>query len=210
MKTWNALGYRVKHGEQAIWIRGPWIRQEPDPTTGAIVDRLVGYLALPVWDVAQLEGDPRLPSIVHPLAGDFAELYSDARAHIICAGITVVEEPMPRGLHGLSWGGRITINPALTTSEKLCVLWHELAHEAGHWDDGLALSHAQQELEAQSACWLIGQLHGVDVAWSRDYILHWRGEVHGLHESFRRIQAIVMACLAILRFDQRDGAVPAR
>lgn len=47
------LGYHVKKGEKAIWIRGRVFKKVPDEETGELVEKLVGYIPLCVFDITQ-------------------------------------------------------------------------------------------------------------------------------------------------------------
>lgn len=206
LHKWNEVGYKVRAGEKALWIRAPWLRKEPDPDTGEIVERLVGYLAVPVFDVSQLAGSPQLPSLTSALAGDFEALYSQAKADVLCAGYVLTEESLPTGVHGLAFCDRIVIATGLSTSEKLATLYHELAHAVSdHQQRPDARSTTQKELEAESAAYVIARVHGFALPWSRDYILSYRGTTELLEESFRRITEIVKRGLLILRVDQREA-----
>lgn len=56
------MGHQVRGGEKAIWIVGPQIKKVTDQETGEVVERFVGWLSLPVFDVSQLENAPELPT----------------------------------------------------------------------------------------------------------------------------------------------------
>ena len=191
-KSWEKMGYHVEEGQKAIWIRGPLLRKMTDPDTGEIVERLTGYIALPVFDVSQLQGDVVLPSPRHALEGDFETLYTVARVKIGAQGILCDEEPLPTGVHGMSTGGRIIINPRISTSEKFVCLLHEVVHEVMHkGDDRDGTSKNQRELEAEAGSYLLAKLYGLTNPFSADYILHYSGTVTDFHESLIRIHAAV-------------------
>ena len=207
-KQWEKLGYQVKQGEQALWIRAPWMRKLTDQDTGEIVERLIGWIAVPVFDVSQLAGDVELPKPRHPLEGDFETLYLHTRVTIGTTGILVDEEPLPTGIHGMSMGGRIVISPKLSTSEKLLCAFHEWGHELLHRDeDRDQLSKTQRELEAESVSFLMARMFGMDNPFSRDYILHYKGTVEGLHESVTRIHAAVKKMYGLLEVKTHEQAV---
>jgi hypothetical protein len=52
-KAWERLGYHVKKDEKCIYIRGPVFKKLPDDQTGELVERLVSYIPLCVFDIAQ-------------------------------------------------------------------------------------------------------------------------------------------------------------
>lgn len=197
-RTWERLGYHVRKGEKALFIRGPVLKKELDLETGEIIERLVSYIALPVFDVSQLTEVPEFPDFTAPLAGDFDQLYFDAKLKLGCEGILVTEDKMPREIHGSSWGGRICINQDLSTSEKLLCLYHELAHEVSDHRERDDVPKMVRELEAEAVAWLICKLQGLEHPYSRDYLTAYRATVPDLRASMQRIQAFVSECCRIL------------
>jgi len=201
-KKWQSMGYQVKEGEKAIWIRGPLLRKMTDPDTGEIEQRLLGYIGVPVFDVSQLEGDVTLPSPRHALDGDFDTLYAAARIKLGTTGILVDEEPLPTGVHGMSTGGRIIISPKISTSEKFVCLLHEAVHEVLHKGDQRdGTSTKQRELEAEAGSYLLAKLYGLTNPFSRDYILHYHGTVTDFHDSLTRIHLAVRTVADLLHIE---------
>ncbi len=191
-KTWAKLGYHVRRGERAIFIRGPIIKKLPDPQTGEIKERITGYIAVPVFDRSQLVEEVEFPSPRYDLDGDYDEVYLQARVAIGANGILVDEEPLPSGIHGMSVGGRIIINPMLPTSLRFLTILHEIAHEVMHkGEDRQETTKEQRELEAESCSFLLARLYGLENPFSRDYVLSWEGTVTDLHASMTRIHQAV-------------------
>ena len=65
-KTWLSLNRCVRKGEHAIWILAPRTRKEQleeDPNNAKTI--VTGFHAVPVFDLAQTDGDP-LPDAVAP------------------------------------------------------------------------------------------------------------------------------------------------
>jgi hypothetical protein len=198
-RVWEKKGYAVRKGEQAIWLRGPQMKKYTDPDTGEIIERLIGWLALPVFDVSQLDGEVKLPQPRHALEGDYDTLYDLTRLTISGTGLLVDEESLPHGIHGLSTGGRIVIAPQLSLSEKCLVVWHEWAHELLHrMEDRAELSKTQKELEAESVSFILARMMGLDNPFSRDYILSYKGTIDGLHASLTRIHTTVKRMYSLL------------
>lgn len=203
-RKWESMGYHVKKGSQAIWIRGPLLKKVPDRTTGELVERLVGYIAVPVFDISQLVEKVEIPDFTQPLDGDWEMAYQMARVNIGATSILCDEEPMPTDIHGMSFGGRIVINPKLSTSEKFICLLHELGHEHLHWNEIRdETTRDQRELEAESVSFLLARMYGLTNPYSKDYILHWKGTVEKLHESLTRITLAVRECVKILGIEQQ-------
>lgn len=202
-RKWESMGYHVKKGSQAIWIRGPLLKKLPDRTTGELVEKLVGYIAVPVFDISQLVEEVDIPDFTQPLDGSWDMAYQMARVNIGATGILCDEEPMPTGIHGMSFGGRIVINPNLSTSEKFVCLLHELGHEVLHQKEEEATSRRQRELEAESVSFLLARMYGLTNIYSKDYILHWQGSVEKLHESLTRITLAVREAVGILQLEHQ-------
>ena len=178
------------------------MRKETDHQTGEISERLIGWIAAPIFSQDQLVGDGELPKPRHPLEGDFETLYLHTRITIATTGILVDEEPLPIGVHGMSMGGRIVNSPKLSTGEKLLCAWHEWGHELLHRDeDRDQLSKTQKELEAESVSLLMARLIGLDNPFSRDYILHYHGTVEDFHARPTRIHTVVKRMYGLLHVE---------
>jgi hypothetical protein len=192
-RQWEKLGYHVRTGEQAIWVRAPWMRKETDPDTGEITERLIGWLGVPIFDVSQLvEQGIEIPSFTKPLDGDYQTYYVLAIAALGAEGVHCSEDTLPQGIHGMSTGGRVIINQSLSSSEKFLTLLHEAVHEVLHKDETREeTSKEQRELEAEAGSYLLAKLYGLENPFSRDYILMYQGTVEGLHDSMTRIHLAV-------------------
>lgn len=191
-RAWQKLGYQVKKGEQAIFVRGPYFKDVTDPETGEVEKRLIGWLALPIFDVSQLEGDVEIPSFTHPLEGDYDGLYTMARVGIGAQGVLVIEDDLPSTIHGMASGDKITINRNLSDSEKFLCLLHEAAHIVlKHSERHEETSKQQRELCAEATSYLLAKLFGLDNPFSKDYIIAYNGTVEALHESLSEIHLAV-------------------
>ncbi len=198
-KSWQKFGYHVRQGEQAIWVRAPWIRKVSDPDTGEVAERIIGWLGVPIFDRSQLTQEIELPSMRHELEGEYDTLYLAARVAIGAQGILVDEEPLPSGIYGMSLEGRIVINPTISDAEKFLCLLHECGHQfLQHHDRHAETTKQQRELVAESVSYLLAKLYGLENPFSRDYILSWRGTVKGLHESMTEIHSAVKKIADIL------------
>lgn len=191
-KKWEKLGYKVKSGEKAIWIRGPMLKKYTDPETGEITERLIGYIAVPVFAQDQLEGDVQLPTFREALNGDYETYLALAVSAMGAEGILVVEDNLPFGVNGMSMGGRVVISKDLPPSGKFNTALHEWCHEVlHHGDDRGETTRHQRELEAESSAFVLARIYGLNNPYSRDYVLNWKGTVEGLHDSMTRIHLAV-------------------
>ncbi len=206
-KAWEKMGYHVREGEKAIWVRGPILKRIVDDVTGEMTKRLVGYIALAVFDVSQLVEQDVLPSDRYALEGDYDALYLNAKLAIGVTGVMVDEEPLPSGVHGMSMGGRIVISPDLSVGEKFLCLLHEFSHEVMHQGDKLEFTtEDQRELEAEAGSYLLAQLYGLTNPFSADYILHYGGCVEDFHDSLTRIHLAVRQIADLLHIEEESQA----
>jgi len=204
-RAWEKQGYHVNEGEKAIWVRGPLLKKTVDDLTGEIEQRLIGYIALAVFDVSQLVENVEVPQARYPLDGDYETLYLNARCAIGATGVMVDEEPLPTWIHGMSMDGRIVINPAISTSEKFVCLLHEAGHNVlNHHDRHEETTKQQRELCAEAVSYLLTKLYGLENPFSADYILHFQGTVEKLHESLTEIHLAVRKIADLLHIAEPE------
>jgi antirestriction protein ArdC len=209
-KQWSKMGCQVRKGESALWIRAPWLRKMTDQDTGEIEQKLVGYIAVAVFDISQVDGADNLPSHRHPLEGDYASLYTHALEQIRKQGIEVNERFISAHTHGISKGGVIEIHQPLSIGEKLLVLLHETAHEVLHKDETRKETpKRQRELEAEATSFLLAKSLGLDNPFSRDYITDYGGTVEGLQNSLTRIHRAVQSIYGWIEYEEEITALAA-
>ncbi len=194
-RKWQELGFQVKRGETGIAIRAPWLKKLPDPDTGEILPRLVGYVATTVFDISQTHEWPEKqpPSWRHDLGGsrDWAYEYCLLKITIGTTGVLIGEEPLPHGVHGMAWQDRIAINPRLSDSEKFLVALHEWAHQLAHFgDERQDTTKKQREVEAEACAFVVSRLCGIEHPFSRDYLIRHGCDPEYLRQSLERIQTI--------------------
>lgn len=191
-RQWEKLGCTVRKGEKAIWVRAPRLKKLPNLETGELEEKLIGYLAVPVFDLSQVDGADNLPSLRHPLEGNYGELYDELTRLMINRGFEVYEKAIPGGTYGVSYGGRIVIHDNQPVSDKCLTLFHEAAHEVIHkGPEREKMTTKQRELEAEATSYLLARIFGLESPFSRDYILRWKGTVEHLHTSLGRIHQAV-------------------
>ncbi|MFQ5833577.1 MAG: ArdC family protein [Candidatus Thorarchaeota archaeon] len=173
-RHWNSLGRFVKWGESPIIILGPRFKtiKEDDPETGEEVKTkvLAGFLALPVYDVSQTEGESlpepmRIPRIEGDEGMVFLEaMKSPCVEHEIMYNFAELED----GLGGQSARRWIRVDNTGSINEQLALMVHEVAHEYLHWD-GLAKPSQrkletkkwQREVEAEGVAYVVCSFFGL-------------------------------------------------
>ena len=190
--AWRKLNRSVCKGEKAIWILAPLVYKNAD-AEGGEDDRIIrGFKFVPVFDVAQTDGD-ELPTVCNRLGGDdpfgaYDILFEVARS----IGFTVV----PHEFDGTTNGDcshsehRIRIETRNTPAQRVKTLAHEIAHALLHEKFD---SRALAELEAESTAYVVCQALGFDSSdYSFGYVATWAGggdeAIAGIKASCERIQ----------------------
>ncbi len=201
-RKWESLGFHVRRGEKAIYIKAPTLKKLVDRETGEITKELTGFYPCPVFDVSQCLEYPQKqpPSWTHALPDtrDWAYEYLLLQITMGTIGVLVGEEPMPQGIHGMAWRDRIAINPRLSDSEKFLTLIHEACHNLAHFGpDRHDFLVDDREIQAESATFVLCHLRGIDHPFARDYILRWKGDVDRFRDNLAKIQDIVRQMLRL-------------
>jgi hypothetical protein len=195
---WKSLGRNVKGpdsetGEKqtAIWIRKPTNRKvtRTDEQTGEDTEsRELWFVWVPVFDVAQTEGEP-LTEICHPLDGDDQGRTDVLAAWVRAQGWTVQFIPSIEGgpdgdcdhdrkririaTCGLSPAGETV---AYSPAQLLASLTHEVAHMILHPNTAQYVLHQGEcELEAESVSFVVSEALGIDATgFSFGYVAGWQ------------------------------------
>ena len=178
--TWRRPGRQVRRGEHASWILAPITRRvaadadadEPRQTTRAVA----AFRPVPVFDVAQTEGDP-LPEVCTRLAGDdpvgaYARLVGFAQS----IGFQVQDHRFDGETNGDCSHRlrRIRVDVSLAPAHRVKSLAHELAHALLHAD--AAEECALRELEAESVAFVVCDALGIPADdWTFGYVAGWAG-----------------------------------
>jgi len=184
--TWKRLGRSVRKGERAIWILAPVTGRRTRSDDGEERRPVVGFRPVPVFDVAQTEGDP-LPEVCRVLQGDDPEAWF---ARLVgCAGslgYSVVSTELPGATNGdcAFARRRIRVECRNERAQQVKTLAHELAHALLHeGTDDRPLA----ELEAESTAYVVCRTFGLDTGeYSFGYVACWAG---GGPEAVARIKA---------------------
>jgi hypothetical protein len=191
---WRDLGRHVRKGERGIAILA-CTRKIRDQETDEERYILAGFRVVHVFDVAQTDGEP--------LPADPTQAYAQERRQVLGeytltleiadrCGYAIQFEPAA-GAHGpFGWFERGTsvLHVCDDTEGAMAkTALHELSHAL---DPGLGDDRQLNELVAESACWLAGQLLGIDTsAPSTTYLTGW-----GLDRA--RAQTIADRVLAVV------------
>ena len=127
-KAWQALGFQVKKGAMAIWIRAPWLRKHVDEDTGEITKRLVGYYPVAVFPIEltiEYEDGKRPPDPMVPATGaDWEHLYICWSRRLTTLYSIQVTEMEMGDTYGTASPKRIRINSRKEVATKATVLIH--------------------------------------------------------------------------------------
>jgi hypothetical protein len=147
---------------------------------------ILGFRPVPVFDVAQTDGEP-LPEICRNLVGDDTAASFDVLvARATCLGYTVEVTELPGTTNGdCSFARRrIRVERRNGPAQQVKTLAHELAHallHEGTEDRPLA------ELEAESTAFVVCRTLGLDTSgYTFGYVACWAG---GGPEAIARIKA---------------------
>ncbi len=197
--AWQKLNRFVRKGEKAIWILAPMVYRNADAEDGED-DRVIrGFKFVPVFDVAQTDGE-ELPTVCNRLDGDdpsghYATLLTVASS----IGFTVNDHEFDGSTNGDCSHSehRIRVESRNTPAQRVKTLAHEIAHALLHEKFD---SRALAELEAESTAYVVCQALGIDSSdYSFGYVATWAGDgdqaIAGIKASCERIQKSAAAIL---------------
>ena len=206
--AWKKLGRWVRKGEHGIAIIAPQPikRRRQQASESDEPDVLMRFKTVHVFDVTQTEGDP-LPERPR-YTGTPGEALGRLRAFAASRSIEIEIAPTIGGALGYSLGGRIVLDPSVTTddAEHFAVLAHELAHELLHQrQDDRPASKKVRETEAEAVAAAVSEAVGLDATSSAaDYLSLYNGDSNTLRASLDRIHAAATAFLAEI-LDEAPG-----
>jgi len=190
--AWLKMSRFVRKGEKAIWVLAPMVYKKADVKEGEDEWVIRGFKFVPVFDVAQTDGE-ELPSICNRLdgndpAGHYAQLLSVAQS----LGFTVVDHEFDGSTNGDCNHAehRIRVEVRNTPAQRVKTLAHEIAHALLHEKFE---SRALAELEAESVAYVVCQSIGIDSSdYSFGHVITWAGggdeAIAGIRASGERIQ----------------------
>ena len=133
-KAWQSLGRQVRKGERAIRILAPMTMKERDTRDVETGESFTIFRAVPVFDIAQTDGEPLPQPPREPITGDsHAHCVPTLEAFAGSIGYTVGSEVLEHaGGYCDQRARRIVISSAITSANgRVRVLVHELAHALG-------------------------------------------------------------------------------
>jgi antirestriction protein ArdC len=206
--AWRKMARFVRKGEKAIFILAPMVYKNADAKDGDDERVLRGFKWVPVFDVAQTDGDD-LPSVCSSLSGDdpsgfFAQLVAVAQS----IGFSVEDAELTGSANGDCTFDlhRIRVEISNSPAQRVKTLAHEIAHAILHEN---MKDRRLAELEAESTAYVVCQSLGLDTSdYSFGYVATWAGggdeAITGIKASCDRIQK---AAATILRsFDNDEEA----
>jgi antirestriction protein ArdC len=197
-KAWQALGRQVRKGERSIRIMAPMSVKERDEAGQETGERVTFFRAVPVFDIAQTDGEP-LPEVPRePITGDSHERFLEPlTAHARSLGFTVEREPLEHGHGGYcdAKRQRIVVSSSLAAANaRVRVLVHELAH--AHGVSYTDYSREQAEVIVETAAVIVCGSIGLDTSGeSIPYIAEWgeSGDVDAIKQHAETVDTIARA-----------------
>lgn len=175
-KRWEELGRKVKKGQTAIRIFAPRFKKvEEEEIEYGEKHKLIGFVAVPVFDVSQTDGEP-LPIDRYKiqLDGDCSE----ARK-IIQMVEDISDCPIHSGETGAANGFYSQTEHSITVSDKLSMnhraktLVHEYVHSQCH-QIGDRSSAKEREVVAEGCAFVVCNYFGLDTSnYSFRYVKGW-------------------------------------
>jgi antirestriction protein ArdC len=198
-RTWLTLGRHVRKGETAIWILAPIIARVRDetPEAGEPERRVVGFRTVPVFDIAQTEGEP-LPEPVRLLDGEAPPaLWTGLAAQVAAEGysLSIVAREELGSPNGITDALNRTVRVAadLSPAARCKTLAHELAHiRCDHFTAGTVSCRGEAELQAESCAAVVLSHWGIDTSdYSLGYVSVWAGGTDEALASLKRSMSTI-------------------
>lgn len=194
-KKLQELGWQVRRGAMAIYVRGPWLRKEVDQETGEIVQKLIGYIPLCVFDVSQTvewEEGKRPPEPMIPATGaDWEDLYIKwTRSLTTLYGIEVVEMEIGDA-YGMCSPKRIRINSRKEIPTRATTLIHEWLHILANHHADKTKDLRQREMEVEAGTYVLCAILGAEHPAASDYLLNYEVQPDELKQNLEVIGRLV-------------------
>jgi antirestriction protein ArdC len=161
-RAWQQLGRQVRKGERSIRILAPMSVKERDGQGEETGERVIFFRAVPVFDVAQTDGEPLPEPPCEAITGDSHAAYIEQlESHASDLGYAVERELLDHGHGGYCdpQHKRIVLSAHLESANaRVRVLVHELAHAhgVGYKDYGREDAEVIVETAAVIVCGALG------------------------------------------------------
>jgi len=190
--AWRKMKRFVRKGEKAIWVLAPMVYKDSNSEDDQAERVVRGFKFVPVFDVAQTDGED-LPKICSRLDGDDpAQHYRTLLGVARSIGFSVEDHEFDGSTNGDCSHRQhlIRVEARNTPAQRVKTLVHELAHALLH---ETVDSRALAELEAESTAYVVCQALGIDSGdYSFGYVATWAGDgeqaIAGIKASCERIQ----------------------
>lgn len=166
-KRWGKVNRNVKYGSKALYILAPiFYDEEQDDGT---VERKIWFKKVPVFDLSQTEGEKfEIDYVKYDGNISFQEIVDRTTIPVI--------ESNKELTRGYTDGKKIWVSVHISDAQKICVLFHEMAHYYLHFDkDRNELTSATKEVEAESISYMVSSMLGIVNDESAAYIRNWAG-----------------------------------
>ncbi len=166
-KRWSKVNRHVRRHEKALYILAPiFFDEEQEDGT---IERKMWFKKVPVFDLSQTEGEKFEPNYVKYEGNiTFADVVARCTIPII--------ESQKQLTRGYTDGEKIWISKYIPDAQKICVLFHEMAHYYLHFDsDRNELTSATKEMDAECISYMISAAIGIQNDESAAYIRSWAG-----------------------------------
>ncbi|MFY9801567.1 MAG: ArdC-like ssDNA-binding domain-containing protein [Candidatus Acidiferrales bacterium] len=192
-QTWRKLHRQVTRGAKGIVIFAPLLRKTLDANECGIEikrEKLLGYRAAVVFDVADTAGDP-LPSLSQ-FEGHPGEYLERLKSLVSQSGCPLEYSTSILPAQGQCSAGKIILLPGLAPAEEFHVLTHELAHSRLHFSPRRSeTTKCIRETEAEAVAFVVGQSIGLETnSASCDYVKLYNGDKDTLAQSLHHIQQV--------------------
>jgi antirestriction protein ArdC len=210
--AWHKFGRFVRKGEKGIAILAPVlakqeVRDEQNPDCGTeVIQQLVGFRTAFVFDVSQTEGR-ELPEFAK-VTGDAAQQLDRLKSFVRSRGIDLRYDASIAPAKGVSFGGRISLLPGLSSGEEFSTLAHEIVHEMLHRDDRRKeTSRTIRETEAEAVAFVVCKAVGLDTNTAAcDYVKLYNGDAAMLSASLHFVQKTAAEILNALEITEERAA----
>lgn len=192
--TWKDMGRAPVKGSKAIWIQAPLVIKVKDDDGNLMLDEngnpktRVWFKTVPVFDVAQTEGDPipEPPTVKYTREEGVAppQMHSDLENQVQKRGYTIEYRDLPEnGPEG--WTSfsekKVVVSTRFSDAHTAMVLAHELAHivldhgdKSREYHTGPGGERPTMEVEAESVAYVIGRKYGLQPGGSAfAYVHNW-------------------------------------
>lgn len=192
-QTWRKLHRQVTRGAKGIMIFAPLVHKTVDTSEcGNETERqkLVGYRAAVVFDVADTAGNP-LPSL-STFEGNPGEYLERLKSLVSQSGCALEYSTSILPAQGQCSAGKIILLPDLAPAEEFHVLTHEVAHSRLHFSARRPeTTKCMRETEAEAVAFVVGQAIGLETnSASCDYVKLHSGDKDTLAQSLQHIQQV--------------------